>query len=403
MTNETKNELEEPECLSPESRLKGLPILDSKRYYFIAILLAIFFLLAIFNKQILNYASSLLGAITLFAVLRNPMRKLTKKHKWKRGWAAGLLTVVAIFLFLLPLGGLVAMLIDLFSNTQIDYNAIVAKSKEWNGLLLDRYNINILSMDTAKSLSAFGQRVVAWLFSNVSSLSINSFLMVFILFYMLLQREAFERAIMELLPFTAENKAILVSESRRIIVANAISIPVLAIIQGLFAYLGYFFIGVPNALFFGVLTAFATIVPIVGTMVVYVPLAIYFAIDGEWWRAIITTLYGLIVIGGVDNIARFLLQKWIADIHPLITVFGVIMGMALMGFWGVIFGPLLLSMLILFVNMFRHDYIPNSLAKPRVTTPVKTAIPPVKSEKIKKTLEEVSQKIKNTESKQSHK
>ena len=60
-------------------------------------------------------------------------------------------------------------------------------------------------------------------------------------------------------------------------------------------------------------------------------------------------------------------QKQLADIHPLITIFGVIIGLQMFGFWGVIFGPLLLSYLVLLFNMYRHDYIPGSKAKPRVT------------------------------------
>jgi predicted PurR-regulated permease PerM len=82
-------------------------------------------------------------------------------------------------------------------------------------------------------------------------------------------------------------------------------------------------------------------------------------------------IYGLIIIGGVDNVARFLLQKKLADIHPLITVFGVLIGIPMFGFWGIIFGPLLLSLFILFFNMYRHEYVKGSKAEPRVTTRIK--------------------------------
>ena len=70
--------------------------------------------------------------------------------------------------------------------------------------------------------------------------------------------------------------------------------------------------------------------------------------------------------------ARFLLQKKLADIHPLITVFGVLIGIPMFGFWGVIFGPLILSLFILFFNMYRHEYVAGSKAQPRVTTRLKS-------------------------------
>ena len=351
--------------------LKGLSFNDTKRFYFLSLLFLIFLLILLFNKQILSYASSFLGAITLFAVLRSSMRILTIRYKWKKWLASGFLTILAIILFLIPLGGIVFMLIDLLSNSSFDFAEIWEQARKWNGVVFERFNVNLLSIDTVKAMSAIGQKVLTWLFSNLSSLAINSVLMIFLLYYMLYQRDSFERAIRELLPFTQENKGILVKESKKIIVTNAISVPVLALIQGLFAYCGYFFLGVSNPLFFAILTAFSTIIPIVGTMIVYLPIALYFAIEQEWLHALIMFLYGLIIIGGVDNVARFLLQKWIADIHPLITVFGVIFGMAVFGFWGVIFGPLLISLLILFLNMYRHDYVHGSRAVPRVTSPVK--------------------------------
>jgi len=142
----------------------------------------------------------------------------------------------------------------------------------------------------------------------------------------------------------------------------------MAIIQGFFAYMGYLIFGVENALLYAILTAFATILPLVGTMIVWVPLGISLLLVSDYVNGIGLIIYGLFIIGGVDNVARFLLQKKLADIHPLITVFGVLIGLPMFGFWGVIFGPLILSLFILFFNMFRHEYVPGSKAEPRVTT-----------------------------------
>ena len=139
----------------------------------------------------------------------------------------------------------------------------------------------------------------------------------------------------------------------------------------MFALAGYIIFGIDQPILFAILTAFSTILPVVGTMVVWVPLGIGIIISGDVLSGIVFLLYGLIVIGGVDNVARLLLQKQLADIHPLITIFGVIIGLQMFGFWGVIFGPLLLSYLVLLFNMYRHDYIPGSKAKPRVTRNIK--------------------------------
>ena len=63
-------------------------------------------------------------------------------------------------------------------------------------------------------------------------------------------------------------------------------------------------------------------------------------------------LYCGLIVTNIDNLIRFILQKKMADTHPLITIFGVVIGLSLFGFMGVIFGPLLLSIFILFVNIF---------------------------------------------------
>ena len=100
------------------------------------------------------------------------------------------------------------------------------------------------------------------------------------------------------------------------------------------------------------LTAFASVIPLVGTALVWVPITIYFLIVGSWVNALMMLGYGAIIVSQCDNLIRFLLQKKMADVHPLITIFGVVAG-----FMGVIFGPLLVSLFLLFVDMFRKEFL----------------------------------------------
>ena len=73
--------------------------------------------------------------------------------------------------------------------------------------------------------------------------------------------------------------------------------------------------------------------------------------------ALVLVAYGGIVVSQSDNLIRFILQKKMADIHPLITIFGVVAGLPIFGFMGVIFGPLLVSLFLLFLEMFRKEYL----------------------------------------------
>ena len=142
-----------------------------------------------------------------------------------------------------------------------------------------------------------------------------------------------------------------------IVRSNAIGIPLLAVVQGVVAFVGYLVFNAPSPLFWGVLTCFATIIPIFGTALIWLPLAGYMALTGDWGPAIGLLLYGGLVVTHVDNVVRFIMQKKMADTHPLVTIFGVFIGLSLFGFMGVIFGPLMLEMFVFCVNIFKKRYL----------------------------------------------
>ncbi|MDR0961371.1 MAG: AI-2E family transporter, partial [Mediterranea sp.] len=139
----------------------------------------------------------------------------------------------------------------------------------------------------------------------------------------------------------------------------AIGIPLLAVIQGAVATFGYWFFDVPNLWLAGLLTCFATIIPMVGSALIWLPVAIIMALSGNWFNAIGLVLFGSLIVAQLDNLIRFILQKKMADTHPLVTIFGVIVGLPVFGFMGVIFGPLLIALFLLFIDMFKREYLVN--------------------------------------------
>ena len=326
-------------------------------------------LVLIIGKHALPYMSGVLGALTIYVLLRGQMKWLVERKHWGRSWAASLLTVEAIFFFLIPILGIVLMLIDLFSTFDPEsLNVLTTQAQEVIQQVEDRFGIELWSNENLQKLTGVSTSLVKGLLQGMSSFFLNAFVILFLLYFMLRGYDHFESAVEELLPFTGKNKRTVSSETISIVKSNAIGIPVLALVQGVFAYIGYLIFGVENALLFAVLTTFTTIIPVLGTMIVWVPMAIIMGINGDWLNAILLGAYGFIVIGGVDNVARLLLQKQMANIHPLITIFGVFIGLSLFGFWGVIFGPLILSLIVLFINLYRHDYVPGSKAKPSAST-----------------------------------
>ena len=141
------------------------------------------------------------------------------------------------------------------------------------------------------------------------------------------------------------------------VLSNAIGIPLIAILQGIVALIGYLAIGVDQPWFWFVVTCITAMLPVAGAALAYIPLAIIFFADGDTTRGVIMLIYGFGIIGLADNVFRFTLARKIGNVHPLITIFGVIVGLKVFGFIGLIFGPLLISLFILLVRIYSSEFI----------------------------------------------
>jgi predicted PurR-regulated permease PerM len=138
--------------------------------------------------------------------------------------------------------------------------------------------------------------------------------------------------------------------------ANAIGIPLVALFQGFIALIGFWIFGVPNPWFWFVITAVGSVLPFVGTAIGVVPVCIILFAEGSTVAGIGMLIYGFVVVGSSDNLIRLFVLKKMADEHPLITLIGVIIGVPLFGFIGLIFGPLLISLFLLVVKIYKEEY-----------------------------------------------
>ena len=141
-----------------------------------------------------------------------------------------------------------------------------------------------------------------------------------------------------------------------IIFSNAVGIPLVMLCQGVASVAVYWLLGVPDFVFWAFLTAVCGLIPMVGTAVVTVPMGIYLWVEVAPWQGIVMWLCAFLVIANVDSLCRIVLMRQITNTHPLIVVFGVILGIPLFGFWGIIFGPLLLSGFLLLIQIYYWEY-----------------------------------------------
>lgn len=303
------------------------------------------------------FLGGFLGAFTLYILTRRQMLFLTERKGLRRSFAALLLMAEVVLCFLIPITLAVWLVIAKILNANLDPDALLASAQQIADLVRAKTGYDLLDKENLVGALAFLPKLGQSLMGSISSFLVNLVVLIVVLYFMLIGGRPMERYVYDLLPFSNRNKAHVVKEVDQIVTSNAIGIPLLGIIQGLVALVGYLIFHTPDPLLLGFLTCLATVIPLVGTAIVWLPVVLYMTLTGDWPHALGLAIYALVILTNVDNLIRFILQKKMADIHPLVTIFGVVIGLSLFGFMGIIFGPLLLSLFLLCVNMFKKEYL----------------------------------------------
>jgi predicted PurR-regulated permease PerM len=332
-----------------------------KQVIFLSIMILLIFLII---KELTLFLPGILGAVTLYILSRANYFQLVFQRKWKKGWAAGLF--IFYYLILLGLPIFFAILLvgpkvnEFMSNPteslQTIKAAIIAVQKKMGFVVVSE-----------KSLSGFLDQVVAYiptLINSTATLITNLALMLFILYNMLYSGRDMEKFLSRVLPLKPENVNLLAAETKNMIKANALGIPLISIIQGAFATIGYLIFGVDQFALWGFATGIFAFFPVVGTMVVWIPLVLSMYAGGQTLPATGLLLYSLVVTGNVDYLARITLLKKIGNVNAVITILGVIVGLGLFGFIGLIFGPLLVNYVIVLFDIYMSEFVPREIAKP---------------------------------------
>jgi predicted PurR-regulated permease PerM len=320
------------------------------------LLAAILGLALLLFKELWAFFPGFLGAVTWYILCRGMYNYLTEKKHWNRVLAASLFLLGFVVCAGLPvyfaIRLMTAKLNAVFSDTHEIMQVLRTFSdqiKSWTGeeLLTDE---NIKQVQ--KAITGF----IPTLLNSTASMLGNLIMLLFLSFFMFTGRQKMERGLKPWIPLRDDNIGMLAKETHNMVRANAIGIPLISMIQGLAAMLGYVLFGVKDYLLWGFLTGLFAFFPVVGTMAVWIPVVVYLSSSGHTGAAIGLAIYSLVVTGNIDTVARITLLKGLGDVHPLITVLGVIVGLKLFGFWGFIFGPLMVSYLLLLYKIYCSEY-----------------------------------------------
>ena len=320
------------------------------------LLLVLLILLGLIGFNLALFIPSILGAITLYIITRKYNLYLQEVKNWKP-WVASLVIIVGtLIVLILPIYFIADLLVEKLGNANAymgKFNIFIDKIHDF---VYQKVQIDILSKENIDKLkTTAGKFSTTALSSTFNTLTIVAS-MYFILYFMLEKPQLFERLLKSSAPLKKANVNLLGEKIRKMVIANAIGIPVVAIGQGIIALIGYFIFGAPSAILLFTLTTVASMIPIVGAAIVYLPVCIFMIAEGNTGAGLGLAAYCLIVVGLTDNLLRFTLLKKLENIHPLNTVFGIILGLNLFGFMGLIFGPILISITIMLVQVYRDEF-----------------------------------------------
>lgn len=315
----------------------------------IALVILIFFNLSMFIPAVL-------GAITLYIICRKYNLYLQEDRKWKPWIASTVLILATLVILILPIYFIVDLLLEKLGNASVymeKFNVFIDKIHTF---VYQKTNLDILSKGNLEKLKEnVGKYSTAALSGTFNTLTVVAS-MYFILYFMLEKPRFFERLVRDAAPLKKCNINLIGDKIQKMVVANAIGIPVTAIGQGLVALIGYWIFGAPSAILLFAITCFASMLPVVGASIVWIPVCIFMIAEGRVGPGIGLAIYSLVVVGLTDNILRFTILKKLENIHPLNTVFGIIAGLNLFGFMGLVFGPIMISITILLIQVYRDEF-----------------------------------------------
>jgi predicted PurR-regulated permease PerM len=341
----------------------NMPSFNERIKQVLLLSIIILFVYLIINELHL-FMPGILGAITLYILSRANYFQLVYNRKWRKGWSAGLFILYYLLLIGLPVFLAVALISPKVNAFLANPQQMIDAVKLSITTTQQKLGVTLLSeASLSNSLNRLSTFIPTVLNSTATLIS-NLAIMLFFLYHMLCRGSEMERLLNRIIPLKQENINMLASETKRMVKANALGIPLISIIQGLTATLGYFIFGIKEWGLWGFLTGVFAFFPVVGTMIIWVPLVIYmFALGDNIGNAWGLLIYSVIVTGNVDYFARITLLKKMGDVHPVITILGVLVGLGLFGFIGLIFGPLLVNYVIVLFNIYMNEFTDKDVPK----------------------------------------
>ncbi|MBN1792583.1 AI-2E family transporter [Candidatus Woesearchaeota archaeon] len=327
--------------------------IDYRKYGFIAVFLILTYLCYLLLKPFVTYA--IIGLALIIAAY--PVYEFFLARTRSAKLSSVLCILLILLIIFIPLffavSALIKETVGFFSNKSFsDVEAVASVVSDWIGRDVD---LASAATKVVTGVGEFAMGATVNILDSVTNLVIGILIMLTIMYYGFVEGSAWLLRVRTFMPFKEQQKNDLFAKIKDVIVVVLYGDVLIAIIQGALGGTLFFFMGIPNPVFWGFIMAVLAFLPFVGTGFVWVPAALIMFSKGDMISGIIILTVGLVVIGGVDYLVRPKIIAGGSRIHPLSALIGAFGGLKLFGFSGLVLGPLIASIFEALVQFYYEE------------------------------------------------
>ena len=358
-----------PSCRSSLLKTESEQRAAMRRIEHQGFLLLLFAVTLAFAWVLQPFYGAVLWAIVVALIFAPVQRRLLQSMHGRRGLAAAVTVLIIIAMVILPLAIIATSLVQEASSLvakiqsgEYDFGSYLQRIFDalpaWATGLIERFNLTNFSAireSLASGLMKGGQLLAP----QALSLGMNTFefmiglgIMLYLLFFLLRDGGAMADRIREAIPLRSDQKTALFARFADVVRATVKGGILVAMAQGTLGGIAFWFLGIHAALLWAVLMAFLSLLPAVGAALVWAPVAIYFLATGAVWQGIGLILYGVLVIGLVDNVLRPSLVGKGSKLPDYVVLLSTLGGIEVFGLNGFVIGPLIAAMFMVSWEIF---------------------------------------------------
>ena len=318
------------------------------------------------------FLTDILVAAILVSIFYSPYLKLTKFLKGRQNLAALLMCLFLVMLIIIPTVRLViyagqesvnayAQAVNFFNDHSVDgvLQPSALPDKLFGVMDVSQYYDNEafknVFLDVLKKSSNWLLSGATILVKGTTSFVVSLFIIIVTMFFFFIDGKKMMERLMYFSPLPNAYDREIFQKFRAVSYTTILSTFVTAGAQGAIGAIGFAIVGFP-AFLAGVVVALLSLLPYLGSMIFYVPVGLYYLMVGKIWQGVFVLLWGAVIIGNVDNIIRAYMIKGKAQVNPIFVVFSILGGIALFGFWGVVLGPLVVSIAVTIFHIYELEF-----------------------------------------------